>query len=250
MKFKVLDVDDFGFRKMCEDLATLSGKTFEHVLIDQTAALLKVCLRMTPAARSAAIVKRISRENDHVQFPSGHIISIWKKAGSTMFLDDSTWDKRGKAPRQVGSGMTWHDMTKRRWSDARWARYQAYQAELKNYQKDPKAALRARGISKQSWLQIAQDLGIDLDAPKYVKNATPSNGKTYKNGIARKFLDVAAAYIEIANDNYLVVKRLNGWGIVQKAINTRLRAFQIETEKGVFDDLATRAKRYPGIFTT
>jgi hypothetical protein len=239
-----------GFRRMVDDLATLSGKLFEDVLIHQVGALLKVCLRMTPAARASAIVKRISSQNDHVQFPSGHIISIWKKAGDvTMFLDESTWDGRGQAPRQAATGMTWHDMSKRRWSDKRWARYQAYQAELKNYQKDPKAALRARGISKQSWEQIAQDLGLDIGAPAFVRRAVPSNGKTYKNGVAKKFLEVAASYIEIANDNYLVVKKLDGWAILQRAMNTRRRAFQIEMEKGVFEDIAMRAKRYPGIFT-
>jgi hypothetical protein len=45
------------------------------------------------------------------------------------------------------------------------------------------------------------------------------------------------------------VGRLNGYGILKGAVGDRLKAFQIEMEKGVFNDLATRAKRYPGIFT-
>ena len=216
-----------GFRKMVDDLSSMSGKLFEDVLVDQAGALLKVCLRLTPAARASTIVKRMSNKNDYVQFPSGHVIALWKKSGDAeMFLDFTTWDGRGKAPRGQGSGLTWHQMNdpKRRWSDKRWARYQAYKAELANYQKDPKAALRSRGIAKQTWLQIADDLGVDINAPAFVRNARPQNGKTYKNGVARKFLEVAASYIEISNDNFIVVKKLDGWGILQRAMNIRMRA--------------------------
>ena len=98
-------------------------------------------------------------------------------------------------------------------------------------------------------MQIADDLGLDIGAPAFVRNARPTNGNTYKNGIAKKFLEVAASYIEISNDNFIVVKKLDGWGILQRAINIRRTAFAIEMEKGVFENVALRAKRYPGIFT-
>lgn len=248
MKPYLKEVNTTGFRAMCEGLAQFSGKSFSEVIIDQVGALLKVCMRLTPAASAENIVKRVSRANNHIEFSSGHTISLWKKADSIMFLDDSTWNKKGKAPAMT-NGKTWHDMTHRHWSDERWARYQAYDRQANELRKDPKEAKKARGLSKQSWLQIAQDLGLTLDAPAYVTNARPSNGKTYKNGVARKFLEVAAAYIEITNDNPIVVRKLDGWGVLNRALSIRRRAFEIDCAKGVFSDIATRAKRYPGIFT-
>lgn len=250
-------LDTHGFTAYLEELMRLSGKSWEDVLLNQAAALLKICLRRTPAATAAGIVKRVSSHNNHIEFEDGSVISFWKKADATMFLDTSNFRPPGpKAKKQTRApllvnGKSWHqvDSGGRRWSDARWARYKGYEAAAKTKRLDLKAAKGARGLSKQSWLQIAAELGLgDLGAPGYVKNAVPSNGKTYRNGTARKVMEAAAFYIDLMNDHPLVVKKLNGAQMLQGAIDTRLKAFDHEMSKGVFDDIETRAKRYPGLF--
>lgn len=251
----IKEINTNGFRALVDGLVQISGKSYEHVLIDQVGALLKVCLRNTPAASVANIVKRVSKHNNHIVFASGHTISFWKKADVVMFLDDSNWTPAmkgnlgGQTPRRK-NGKTWHNVTSGwRWSPERWGRYQAFELQAAGLRQNEKEAQKSRGISKQSWLQIAADLGLELNAPGYVKTARPQGGKTYKNGVARSLLEVAAAYIEISNSNPIVVGKLDGWGILQRALRTRTKAFEIETAKGVFTDVKARARRYPGIFT-
>ncbi len=257
-----VQVDSTGFQNMVNELSRLSGKSFAHVLVHQVGALLKVCLRKTAAASAASIVKRITSNRGttgFVEFASGEVVSFWRKADTQMFLDTSNFvpAKGQKPPRLIGN-KSWHDMggeggMPRHWSDERWGRYIALMGQAADIISGRlSAAKKARGISKQSWLQIAADLGLVLDAPAYVRNAAPSNGKTYKNGTARKLLAAASMLIEIRNDHPVInaMRRPSGQEILQGAIRTRLKAFEYETKKGVFADMATRAKRYPGIFTT
>ncbi len=258
----VTEIDSSGFQNLCEELSKISGKSFEVALIDRIAAVLKGCIKRTPAATREIIIKRNPAGRHYVKFASGHIVATWTKAGGAeMFLDDSTWGNRkrtGPPPKIIIKGKSWHQMDSpdRHWSDERWGRYQAMRAEAARISKqkkiDQKAALRSRGIAKHTWLQIAEDLGISagrVGAPAYVQNARPSDGQTYKNGLAKKFLNVAAAYIEISNDSRLVVQKLDGANILRASLAAQLNAFDKDIEKGVFTDLKTRAQRYPGLFT-
>jgi SHS2 domain-containing protein len=256
---KILEVTSEGFSSLCQNLAQISGKTYEEVLLHQTAAVLNNCLKKTKQAKKGIIVKRQSRRNNYVEFASGHIVSIWKKAsGAEMFLDQSTYSNKrsgGHAPRIV-KGMTWHQMAfgeqSRRWSPERWARWIAYEQAARRAQVDPKKAAQAAGLTAQSWLQCAQDLGIQVTASAQVRAAQPSNGKIYRNGSARRILEVAACYIEIANDNPILLKgkipQTDGSRILKNAIEARRKAFEHEMRTGVFKDLKTRAQRYPGLF--
>jgi hypothetical protein len=249
-----------GFFAMIHELAALSGRDFGNVLLHQVGALLRVCIRRTRSATRGGIIKRASKKMNHIEFYTGEVISFWKKADAMMFLDKSNFKPRPgqKQPKLIG-GKSWHQVEglgfgdgDRRWSAERWARFKAFDrlAEAHRKKNDPKEALKSRGLSKQSWLQIADDLGIDIGAPAYVRNARPSNGRYYKNGRGTRLLEDAAMYIELINDHPLVVDKLGGAQILQAAINTRMKAFKIDMEKGVFSDVLTRARRYPGIFTT
>lgn len=254
-------LDTHGFTAYLEELMRLSGKTWEEVLLNQAAAILKICLRRTPAASVAGIVKRVSAHNNHIEFEDGAVLSFWKKAAAHMFLDVSNFEPSSKgtqkptrAPRLV-NGRSWHEVEggsgERRWSDERWARYKGYEAAARTKMINEKAAKGARGLSKQSWQQIADALGIrDIGAPGYVRNAKPSNGKIYRNGTAQKVLSGAAYFLDLMNDSPLVVKKLKGAEMLQGAIDTRLKAFAHEMRTGVFEDMVTRAKRYPGLFST
>lgn len=256
-------LDTHGFTAFIDDLARLSGRTFEEALLDQTAALLRLCMKHTSAAKVGNIVKRVSAHNNHIVFEDGSAISMWKRepGSPTMFLDTSNWREPrlqtaasiGRRPHAGPGGKTWHQVeggrNPRRWSNERWARYKAYEGIAKTRRIDLKAARGARGVSKQSWLQIAQELGLNLDPPAFVVRAKRTNGREYKNGTARRMLEATAAFIEISNADPIVVGRLNGARILQKSIDARLKAFGIEMRKGVFDDIAARARRYPGLFT-
>ena len=80
-----------------------------------------------------------------------------------------------------------------------------------------------------------------------MKDAKPQNGNTYQNGFANMVLDTASAYIEMTNTHPIAIK-MGGQNLINYAISARVKAFEREVELRVFEDLKTRAERYPGIF--
>ena len=256
----IQEVDTAGFTAMATELAKLSGKEIEDVIVNQVGKLLKACVRRTPARTPGVIVKYVSRRNGRIIFDSGHEIRMMKAfknvgnvaESAVMFLDDSNFvPKKGqKAPRLEG-GKSWHDMSKKRWSLKRWQLFLHYNGRAKKLRaRQLEDSMAARGLAKKSWYQILLQMGLDTDGiPAYVGKAKGPGDRSYAESLAKEILEQAAFYIEVRNWNPLMVGRLNGNAIIQGAIADRLKAFSIEMEKGVFADMAMRAKRYPGIFT-
>lgn len=265
-------VDVSGFTGMIGELSKIAGRDYFDVLLPQIGALLKACINRTPVRTVGQIAKRVSARGSYIEFADGTIISVWKKAISEtldgdrtsapgMFFDESTypqyskrWPKNSRQP-AISGGKSWHNMDTHRWSDARWARYKEKlrlrAAAMKQWMEAGKAA---RGLARKSWWQIAEDLGLDPGiAAAYVRqaHATGENGdiRPFKEGFAAKLLEQGAAIIELRNTNPLLVEgRVDGEGILLGAMRDRQKAFLIDLEKGVFDDLERRAQRYPGIF--
>jgi len=264
----ITELDLREFNAIVRNLAQIAGVDFQPALVSQIGAVLKACIRLTRAADRAKIIERMSKGGSSVTFADGTVIERWgKRAGrqATMFFDLSTWDGKGNAPSSLSGGKSWHQMDApdRRWSDARWGRYHAYEAQAqsefsaraKGRKNDLKAALAARGLAKQSWLQIGQSLGLataTLGAPGFAERAVPSNGRRYRNGTSRREETTTALVIEIRNDNPLITHftQPTGYRILEIAVQSRVKAFHADLERGVFNDVKTRAARYPGVFTT
>jgi len=268
----ITELDLREFNAIVRNLAQIAGVDFQPALVSQIGAVLKACIRLTRAADRAKIIERMSKGGSYVQFADGTVISHWKKAHyedasgdsvyPVMFLETSNWNGKGKVPNSRG-GRTWHDMSHRHWSNERWGRFQAYEAQAqsefsaraKGRKNDLKAALAARGLAKQSWLQIGQSLGLataTLGAPGFAERAVPSNGRRYRNGTSRREETTTALVIEIRNDNPLITHftQPTGYRILEIAVQSRVKAFHADLERGVFDDVKRRAQRYPGVFTT
>jgi hypothetical protein len=264
----ITELDLREFNAIVRDLARISGRDFETALKSQVGAVLKAAIKGTRAADRAKIVERMSKGGSYVRFSDGTVIARWKKSGDAeMFLETSNFDpqrnKKTRAP-LLRDGKTWHQMNdpRRRWNPERWGRYQAaeaqaqseFSARAKGHKNDLKAALAARGLAKQSWLQIGQSLGLataTLGAPGFAERAVPSNGRRYRNGTSRREETTTALVIEIRNDNPLITHftQPTGYRILEIAVQSRVKAFRADMERGVFDDVKRRAQRYPGVFT-
>jgi hypothetical protein len=255
------DLDTERYVLMCRDLQAMApDKTFGDVLRVTLAQVLKFCIKNTRAASRSGIVQRATRQSTRYTFPGGEQISVSKRhPGHLSFLDTSTFKPNSKqsAPKYTVDGKSWHDMSEMEWSDARWAKYQAFLAEMQAANASRankkgshvKAALASRGLAKHSWYQIAEaiDMAAAVDAPGWVKDAKPQNGREYQNGRARKVLEGAAAFIEVFND-YPAEVRMGGQRLLNYGIIARAKAFEREVELGVFRNAKVRAERYPGIF--
>lgn len=237
----------------------MSGKDFRAIIVPEVGQVLRACVRrMGPRRKDGVIAKRVSAHGSFIEFADGTKINTWKKSGhEEMFLDESTypkyagrWPKKSRIPPMEG-GKSWHAMNdpQRHWSPERWAKFQKLDAERVAVMKRRYLeALSARGLAHKTWNQIAEQLGLDLDIPRWVKNARDPKGRSYQQGLASTIIDQAVCIVEIVNMNPLVVGKLRGEEVLAGALRDREKAFMIDLEKGVFDDVVQRARRYPGVF--
>jgi len=106
--------------------------------------------------------------------------------------------------------------------------------------------LRRRGLAKQSWMAIAESLGLPINAPAYVQKATvkqkpyPQKVKSEQKGKRGNF------FIRISNSMITMINA-NGKGALAKAINGRAGYFTRNMKKGVFGKWQEIAKKYPGL---
>jgi hypothetical protein len=241
-------VDTTGFKAMAIELAAMGAVPFESVIRSESAHILERCVQLTPASTNERITNSVTRkfnnyaggeygeQNTRGLYPR---ISIAANAGHKWWVDNSG----GKRVFYIMNG-------DRKWSDARWAKYQAEEADrLADLKTMLPKAKAARGLAKNSWVQAADALGLSIDAPGYARAATPSNGQIYQNGHGQEFKETDSYFVELTN-RYPALVRSGGGPILQRAVNGRLRYFEINLEKGLFDNLKARAERYPGVFVT
>jgi hypothetical protein len=273
--------DASGFLGMCAGLAQFSGKEMEPILVDQIGQLMGVCIRYTHGATRESIAQGVRFKNSRYDIPGGPKVSLGIRKGNDWFLESSTWEKSSwqrtskttggtnasgssKPPKMFGRN-TAHLMNgNRRWSDERWARFQMIKSMMAEIEQKPAEAAKSRGLSKLTWQQIADAIGAGdkTKAPGYVRNAKTFKGKQVPEiGTAQAYIEAAAFYIEIRNESEILTKgpsprfkgprqALDGFQILQKAMDTRVSAYEHDLTRGTFKNLATSAQRYPGIFTS
>lgn len=106
--------------------------------------------------------------------------------------------------------------------------------------------LRRRGLAKQSWVALADSLGLPIKAPGYVqkasvkKEAYPQKVKSEQKGKRGSF------QIKITNSMITMINA-NGKGALAKAINGRTGYFRRNLKKGVFKNWKTIAEKYKGL---
>lgn len=117
------------------------------------------------------------------------------------------------------------------------------------------AAKQAIGLSRQSIVQIADDLGIRLESVKgggtlsaaglaKARAALASNGTAYRNGYASISSNARSFYLTLVN-RYPKIGALHMDTTLQGVIMGRLRYFQKNLEEGVFLSAKSAARAYP-----
>jgi len=265
----MIEIDTTPVAEMIRGLQQIEGGDFEPIMRNVVGSVIALCVKWTPAAKASSIRKSVKVKNSRVNFKGGDKYSENiqpGKTGSAWLVDESTWDqcKWGKGnkkgvqgsttkPTHAAGGRVFHLIaSNRRWSDKRWAKVMEMQALLVSNRIDPEAAVKSRGLSKLTWVQIADSLGIQLDdVPDYVRNAGTFRGKPAPVlGIGQRVQESAGVYFDISNlSRILSGERVDGAAMLQRAINTRYKAFMTDMKHGVFDNIEARARRYPGIFT-
>lgn len=239
-------VDTTGFKDMAHGLSKISGTEVWPVILSETGHVLEGCVRGTTRDSVDRITRSVEFKNRELRAPDkSPVISITKK-GVIWYVDEPGPGNEGRARGRKVAGKTFHPMTEHlKYSDERWARFQAAMRELEAKVIDPRDVI---GRAAHSWVQIAESLGLNIEAPQYVRQPKPFHGRIYPNGSSRKTQTVDSIFVDIINSNPVLLSTIDGNRILQRAINGRIEFFRRNMEKGVFDDLKVRAQRYPGVF--
>jgi hypothetical protein len=263
-----LEFTDAGFKKMIQELSAMSGRTFDHVIQLEAARILKRIISKSPASgvtqsrkiplkQKAEMVR--SGSNRSFKFATGEIIFTHPAWDRRIMLDYSNWNdfsQRKSAKRPfIRRGRSMHDMSGgRKWSDQRWQRYREleHQIAVKNAEA-AKRIPKTKGVARQSWLQSARDLNLDMEIIKpssFVRKAVQLSRTQFTNSKGTKIetktnfaLEFQNSYPQFQNGGY-------SSAVINGAIKGRIKAFNIDMEKGVFEDVKRRAKRYKGVFIT
>lgn len=120
-----------------------------------------------------------------------------------------------------------------------------------------KLATQSAGLARQSVIQIADDLGIDLGKVKgggalsaaaiaKARAAIASNGRAYKNGTGTSGGDAAKSFVDLLNRLPFGTK-LGLDRTLAGVLAGRAKFIETSYRKGAFDSLKTAAKAFPNL---
>lgn len=213
-----LDVDTKDFDKMIGELAAVCSVPPDKVLREEVGRVLSQAIKNTTAADVASIKRHADQARYSLQPASLYA------------------PKRRRASR---SGRLAYNLSYR-YPDRLWAAIQKARAI------DLKRRIGARGLAKQSWYKLGLMLGLNVEAPAYVKRAVPRTGKTYKDEATQVTQGKGNMAITIQT-NQPTLTAIGGEVALQRAIDGRTKFFIQNVLHGVFEDMAARAKKYPGV---
>jgi hypothetical protein len=247
----MLNVDTSGFEAMCRDLSHMGASPFGAIVRMEAGRVLEGAERLTRAPTVGQISERvIGKFNNYGagKYGSAKTREIYPRISNAPIKGHKWWVDRNVSGKRVFYIMN----GQRKWSDERWGRYRAeVAAQTHAAQAFFQKAKGARGLSKNSWYQAGLSLGIDINVPAYVKDARPSNGRTYVNARSETVSTADSFYIDLFNHLPAMVDgRLDGAGILQRAVSHEVQYFETLLSKGFFDNVKKRAERYPGVFVS
>jgi len=270
-----------GVTAMARDLARSSAQPYDRVLRLETASIIKICALHAQIASLAEIKRDVAAKAAHnFVSPDESIVStnVKQNVGRTWFVPgDKAGNSaaplravRGQGPVQMGHArpivghgsffMVFDTGGAKGWHlpDFYWQAYLLATNDRAGYIKARIAELaRRRGLMRLSWLQVGDALGVPLSAvgPQgnlqegIARAARAGSGRSYTNGSAAVSYGTTRLLITVRNASPLAIKN-QGQGALDRAINQRVKGFEIAMQKGCLADLQLRARRWPGIFVT
>jgi len=215
------DMDTSLFTQMCREMAQRLDKPDDTILREETGRIFNKAIENTDAADVGKIRAR--------------------SAASKFSLQPTAlYTPKQPGRRHLRSGKVLYNLSYR-FPAPLWNAIQAARA------KDVKVRIAARGLAKQSWYKIAILLGLGIEAPAYVKKAIASTGKEYSEDEKATVIRAKGQMGYEFENAQPTVNAIGGERALQQAIDGRVEFFLTNVSKGVFDDLARVAKKYPGI---
>ncbi len=259
-----------GFNLMARELATVSGKTYAHVIRLEAATCIKIAALKQRIA-SVAAIKRDVRERKGSKFrgEAGEVSTNRHTATGRVWFTQTVGFRairltgpvqRGKTRHIVQSGgyyMVYEQGHTRghRLPNAIWAEFLATESGREAFIKaEIVEHTGRRGIERLSWIQMADAISVNLDsvAPardtnQAVARAAMVRGRQFHNGGALETATGSGFLLVVTNASPAAIKRI-GQSRIDDAVGQRVQGFEIACGKGFLDDIQRRSARWPGIF--
>ena len=196
---------------------------------------------MTQRLRGSATLSQVVRSE--VGKVVGKTMAVTKKATELAIVTAQLPDPAaGKGARKnwrtydFGNGMKKYFLSNR-YPDGLWANMSALIRD------SIMRRIRAIGLAKQQWADIARKAGLDVKTPGYVLKATPPHPEN------------STVAVQTTEDRFGIGFSLRGPGMAysgspdafRRALAGRTAYYRTSVAKGVFNDLAQVAARYKGI---
>jgi len=246
-------------------LGSLTGFPREQIVIAEAGVILKTCAARSPVAKPAktdlrsrltaiwdlGLTKGDITVNAGLRGPEGR---VWARSRGPRGRTDTFRMLRGPG-NLIGPAVPYH------WRNDDWRSYQQTLADYRNTAKRLMTLGRqSAGLARQSWVQIADRLGIPLEtvpgggslSPNQIaqaRRATNSRGKFYLNGQAAKEKSAERFFVTLIN-NLPFGTRIHFDALLERVIMGRVKYFATSLSKGVFQSMETVARRFPGFSAT
>jgi hypothetical protein len=263
-----LQLDARGFAQALEEMAKATQAPLARVIRAEAASILKTWAGRTKVATVAAADRRATARglrsldltdarlpgdisvNSGVRGPFGR---IWVRSSDTRRGAGRPFRLAGTLSRSSYA----LSAERYRWSRGTWVDIQEAAADVSfALRKAVPAARRAIGLARQSVVQIADHLGIRLEAVPgggisaagiaKARAAMASDGRSYVNGTGKEVQRATEFFITLVNRLPHGVQ-LGMDRTLAGVINGRVRYFEQNLRRGVFNSLAEVAKKYPGL---
>jgi hypothetical protein len=241
-------------------LAQLSGFNQRSVLLGEAGVILKTCAGRTKVATQAHADKQsrlhATRRAGLTDAEKPGEISI--NAGIKAPVG-RIWRRVGKARKFLLIGQLRGDGRSLTWRAPRWGTYDSViQPTVNLIDRIPPTIAKGRraiGLARQSWLQVADALGIDLNAVQgggtlsaagiaKARTALATTGKTYVNGTGSVLGDSEKTVVNLINRlPYGIPAKLDR--VLLGVLSGRAKFFARNYAKGAFDSMTTAARAYP-----
>lgn len=246
-----ITLDASHFNDAMRELSRISGKDFADVIRHEAVSVLK----------RAALWEKIANIQDIKKAVQAKFRYGWGEEGRTWRVlispnNDAIWVMDLISGKKYP--VTSQKAVRTKLPDSAWANYSALASDRAFLQSgEERKRIGARGLARQSWVQIADAIGVDIESvppggsaqSALARRAIAVNGRSYLNGRAIQEAAQDAFLLTLVNESPIVIKR-DGAGRMQRAIDARTTAFNIALRKGVFQNVKARAQRYPGIFVS
>lgn len=234
----------------------LTMKPMEEVTTSEAISILQTCLdrtELTPASKIKESVK--TKFNQYSQsgrfgtrsegsFPK---VSICSRNGNIWLGVPRPSSGAFSRTRGRAGGGVWHLVNKHYERDDDWGLFQQMMRDLIKHRVElTKEWLARRGMPRASWNWIAEDLGATLRAAAVVLNATVRGRALKEVGKASRKKDSNGFSITMTNSS-IASMRKDAAGILERTLAGRVKYFEKNLEKGVFDSMKNVERAYPNL---